>query len=112
MVVSLSLSGHLVREFQIQKLSFAEEWNEDDEDDDEESNSSFKKEKSETTASTSQETDKNASIEGKDDENSGSGGEDSGSGSKFFKKRFGKNPNVDTSFLPDKEREEEDNRLR
>ncbi len=29
-----------------------------------------------------------------------------------FKKRFGKNPNVDTSFLPDKEREAEEDSLR
>ncbi|RNA11908.1 hypothetical protein BpHYR1_052171 [Brachionus plicatilis] len=29
-----------------------------------------------------------------------------------FKKRFGKNPTVDTSFLPDREREEEENALR
>ena len=31
---------------------------------------------------------------------------------KSFKKRFGKNPNVDTSFLPDKEREMEEDQLR
>ena len=28
------------------------------------------------------------------------------------RKRFGKNPNVDTSFLPDVERDEEENHLR
>lgn len=28
------------------------------------------------------------------------------------KKKLGKNPDVDTSFLPDREREEEENRLR
>lgn len=28
------------------------------------------------------------------------------------RKRFGKNPNVDTSFLPDVERDEEENNLR
>jgi hypothetical protein len=28
------------------------------------------------------------------------------------KKRLGKNPDVDTSFLPDREREEEENPLR
>lgn len=32
--------------------------------------------------------------------------------SKSFKKRFGKNPNVDTSFLPDKEREAEEDAFR
>lgn len=31
---------------------------------------------------------------------------------KMFKKRFGKNPNVDTSFLPDKEREAEEDAFR
>jgi hypothetical protein len=34
------------------------------------------------------------------------------SGGFKFKKRFGKNPNVDTSFLPDKEREAEEDELR
>jgi protein FAM50 len=40
------------------------------------------------------------------------GDEKSTSGSFKFKKRFGKNPNVDTSFLPDKEREAEEDALR
>ena len=31
---------------------------------------------------------------------------------KVFKKRFGKNPTVDTSFLPDREREAEEDMLR
>jgi hypothetical protein len=30
----------------------------------------------------------------------------------MFKKRLGKNPDVDTSFLPDREREEEENHFR
>lgn len=32
--------------------------------------------------------------------------------SSFIKKRFGKNPTVDTSFLPDKDRQAEEDMLR
>merc|ERR1712051_1119208 len=35
-----------------------------------------------------------------------------GSGDFLKKKRFGKNPDVDTSFLPDVDRDEEENKLR
>ncbi|CAH1790905.1 unnamed protein product [Owenia fusiformis] len=38
--------------------------------------------------------------------------DDDDAGPAFKKKRFGKNPDVDTSFLPDRDREEEDNVLR
>lgn len=38
--------------------------------------------------------------------------EDSSSGSGFVRKKVRKNPDVDTSFLPDREREENENRLR
>jgi len=45
----------------------------------------------------------------------GTGSEDSDDGAKKMerrKKKFGKNPDVDTSFLPDRDREDEDNMLR
>jgi len=45
----------------------------------------------------------------------GTASEDSDDGAKKFekkKKKFGKNPDVDTSFLPDRDREDEDNAMR
>ncbi len=41
---------------------------------------------------------------GREGEDEGDGGKDTSSG----KKRFSKNPNVDTSFLPDRQREEQE----
>ena len=38
--------------------------------------------------------------------------DEAGPSSELPKKRFGKNPDVDTSFLPDVDRDEEENRLR
>ncbi|CAF0925922.1 unnamed protein product [Brachionus calyciflorus] len=78
---------------QIQKLSFAEELedDDDDDDDDEEEKSEVKNQNSKPEIS-----DENSQEETKIN----------------FKKRFGKNPTVDTSFLPDREREEEENAFR
>ena len=45
----------------------------------------------------------------------GTASEDSDDGAKKMekrKKKFGKNPDVDTSFLPDRDREDEDNMMR
>ena len=45
----------------------------------------------------------------------GTASEDSDDGAKKVekrKKKFGKNPDVDTSFLPDRDREDEDNAMR
>lgn len=69
---------------QRQKLSFAEELDEEEGDENEEDDSK-KRESSDESG-----------IEAKSK----------------FRKRFGKNPTVDTSFLPDREREEEENALR
>jgi hypothetical protein len=38
--------------------------------------------------------------------------EEGDDGPQLKRKRFGKNPDVDTSFLPDVERDEEENKLR
>ncbi len=93
---------------QIQKLSFAEEW--DEEDGDEDSSESGKED--------SEKPGKVEETEADKDGKEGSGGEDEESKSVastsvgFVKKRFGKNPNVDTSFLPDKERQLQEDLLR
>lgn len=98
---------------QIQKLSFAEEWNDEEEEDDEDSDNSgndnkFKdqsqNEKDEDSKITNK--DSNSSDENRHDE------EMTKNKGVFAKKRFGKNPNVDTSFLPDKDRQAEEDELR
>ena len=47
-----------------------------------------------------------------DDSNGSNDDDDDDDGPKLKRKRFGKNPDVDTSFLPDVERDEEENKLR
>lgn len=81
---------------QILKLSFAEEWNEDEGEDDEDSDNDDK--------TKAKGTEDNEDLDDKE----------AGENTKnvFIKKRFGKNPNVDTSFLPDKDRQAEEDKLR
>jgi len=117
--------------FKIQKLSFAEELEneeEEDHDDDEDTNektkpstSSIKKlddstesynDDSNSNVATKNRSD-NGSSEGRKTESENDENSNSGNESKMSKKkRFGKNPNVDTSFLPDKDREAEEDALR
>lgn len=96
---------------QVQKLSFADEWEEENEDESEESSKeeaddeikSFKKAEKKTKDESSDDL-KDEGDKNQDDEEE--------SPLRLFKKRFGKNPNVDTSFLPDKERQMEEDILR
>ena len=50
--------------------------------------------------------------EDEDDDDNEDVGDDDDAGPTLKRKRFGKNPDVDTSFLPDVERDEEENKLR
>ena len=127
---------------QIQKLSFAEDLDEEEENDDDEEEKKTEKTKDEESgekddidqqvtnekqdetseevaAAAAETTDKDKEDvheEGQaDKEEKTAENEDSRAlvaSHKLFKKRFGKNPNVDTSFLPDKEREIEEDLFR
>lgn len=97
--------------FKIQKLSFAEELDEEEEEEGEQ------EPKSESKAKSNDESRKESESNGEKEKTSTNTDEegnnsDDQSKVKLFKKRFGKNPNVDTSFLPDKERELEEDMLR
>ena len=102
----------LLRKVQIQKLSFAQEWNEDEEEKDEDNSDddNHKEEKIEITDTNEKEESKN--IEKTNESSSSNENELEDEKPKVLKKRFGKNPNVDTSFIPDKEREAEEDSLR
>ena len=101
-----------LRKVQIQKLSFAQEWNEDEEDEDTSDDDNHKKEKIEITDTNEKEESKNIEKTNESSSSSSNENELEDEKPKVLKKRFGKNPNVDTSFLPDKEREAEEDSLR
>jgi protein FAM50 len=82
-----------IQKTHIQKLSFADDFF--DEENDDEDNSGCKNKPNDT-------------VEPKEETEVKDTPEDD----LKLKKRFGKNPNVDTSFLPDKEREQKENDLR
>lgn len=90
---------------QIQKLSFAEEWDAENEDEDSDSD----KESEEKNPKKSQEDEEEPSEEKTDQAEDDV---DESQPKEFIRKRFGKNPNVDTSFLPDKERQAQEDILR
>jgi protein FAM50 len=104
----------------IQKLSFANDLDEDEEgeEEDHEDNHQDKSkdaDKLDSTNENSQDSSENNEEKpNSQTENNLSETDEKGTSSSSFKikKRFGKNPTVDTSFLPDKEREAEENDLR
>ncbi|KAF9984253.1 hypothetical protein BGZ65_000732 [Modicella reniformis] len=84
----------------ISKLSFAEDEDEEGAQEDQDSKSSKKHTKSEDSMNEDEESPNNNRSSNKSSQ------------SVFKKPKFGKDPNIDTSFLPDREREEEERRVR
>jgi len=97
---------------QIQKLSFAEEWDEDENDENENSDGDGENKKDNDEANLNKSNEKSQNNSDTETKNTSDNVEENDTKVKSFKKRFGKNPNVDTSFLPDKEREMEEDQLR
>ena len=104
---------------EIQKLSFAKEWDEEEDEIEEENEENKESNSNQVKSENKEEDDKDNSASdstsvamAKINEENEEEREAFLSSSFKLKKRFGKNPLVDTSFLPDKEREAEEDSLR